>query len=262
MNWSTPAHYCRARATESSRPIRCPRRIAWRAHACRWSRSALAELRERFDTVNAVIRPNTGALFLAYLFYRNPRDVVRAYWRLRNQIFAERMAALATAMHNLPAERNSFGIEIIPPAGSMYPLLLIHRLPAGLSLDWVAAGLARQGIGMIPLSTFARTERGFDAGRKAFRLTLGGTDGAEQMLAKTRRVLIDLNRLIAEEGARYSRRPYPSAPTFGRRPRTLRSLWTALEGRIREALPRSIASLPYTSRRRTPPGCTPVDVRT
>jgi aspartate/methionine/tyrosine aminotransferase len=199
------------------------------------------ELRERFDTVNAVIRPNTGALFLAYLFYRNPRDVVRAYWRLRNQIFAERMEALATAMHNLPAERNSFGIEILPPAGSMYPLLLIHRLPAGLSLDWVAVGLARQGIGMIPLSTFARTERGFDAGRKAFRLTLGGTDGAEQMLAKTRRVLIDLNRLIAEEGARYSRRPYPSAPRSVETP-DAGSLWTALEGRIREALPRSIAS--------------------
>ncbi len=198
-------------------------------------------LRERFDAVNNVIRPNTGALFLAYLFYRNPLDTVRGYWRLRNQVFAERMDALSTAMHNLPAERNSFGIEIVPPTGSMYPLLLIHRLPAGLSLDWVAAGLARQGIGMVPLSTFARTERGFDAGRKAFRLTLGGTDGAEVLLAKTRRVLIDLNRLIAEEGARYSRRAYPTRQRVSR-PAAPVDMWTALEQQIMAALPRSIAS--------------------
>ncbi len=198
-------------------------------------------LRERFDAVNNVIRPNTGALFLAYLFYRNPLDVVRAYWRLRNQVFAERMASISAAMHNLPAERNGFGIEIIPPAGSMYPLLLIHRLPSGLSLDWVAAGLARQGIGMVPLSTFARTERGFDAGRKAFRLTLGGTDGADALLAKTRRVLIDLNRLIAEEGARYSRRPYPVRRQSGTMAGST-DLWTSLEQRVRASLPRAMAS--------------------
>ena len=129
------------------------------------------DLRERFDAVNNVIRPNTGALFLAYLFYRNPLDVVRAYWRLRNQVFAERMAAISTAMHNLPAERNSFGIEIIPPAGSMYPLLLIHRLPSGLSLDWVAAGLARQGIGMVPLSTGTPTQLTINFGATAFTYT-------------------------------------------------------------------------------------------
>lgn len=195
-----------------------------------------AALRARFDTVNATIRPNTAALTLAYLFYRNPGNVVRAYWRLRNRIFAERMGALAEAMQNLPAERNPFGIAIIPPTGSMYPLLLIDRLPAGLSLDWVAAGLARQGIGMVPLSTFARTERGFDAGRKAFRLTLGGTDGAPQLLAKTRRVLIDLNRLVAEEGARYARRTFAAAPLPTTSPAAT-GLWDRLEAEIRSALP-------------------------
>jgi hypothetical protein len=37
-------------------------------------------------------------------------------------------------------------------------------------------------------------------------LTLGGADDAERLLAKTRRVLIDLNRIIAEEEAHYNRR--------------------------------------------------------
>jgi len=42
-----------------------------------------------------------------------------------------------------------------------------------------------------------------------FRLTLGGVDQAEILLAKTRRLLIDLNRLIAEEEAHYNRKSVP-----------------------------------------------------
>jgi hypothetical protein len=99
-----------------------------------------------------------------------------------------------------------FELTIIPPKGSMYPLLQINRLPPGLSLDWLASSLARQGIGMLPLSTFARTEKGFETGRKTFRLTIGGIDDGEILQAKTRRLLIDLNRLIAEEDARYNRK--------------------------------------------------------
>jgi aspartate/methionine/tyrosine aminotransferase len=167
------------------------------------------EMRARFRTLNATIRQNTAAILLAYLFYRNALEVARAYWRLRNAIFQERMQAIASALENLPPDRNPFRISILAPTGSMYPLMLMGSLPAGLSLDWVAAGLARHGIGMVPLSTFARTEEGFETGRKAFRLTLGGTDGAPILLKKTRRVLIDLNRLIAEESAQYSRRVFP-----------------------------------------------------
>ena len=114
---------------------------------------------------------------------------------------------MLTALNNLPPDRNPFGITIIPPTGSMYPLLRVTHLPAGLSLDWLASSLARTGIGLLPLATFARTEKGFETGRTTFRLTLGGVDGAEILLAKTRRLLIDLNRLIAEEEARYNRRP-------------------------------------------------------
>jgi aspartate/methionine/tyrosine aminotransferase len=165
-------------------------------------------LLERFREVISSVRPNTGAILLSYLFYRNSIETTRAYWRLRNRLLCERMEALTSALENLPAERNPFSITIYPPTGSMYPLLVIDALPAGLSLEWVGSGLARQGIGMVPLSTFARTEKGFETGRKAFRLTLGGTDPANVLQKKTRRVLIDLNHIIAEESAQYQRSSY------------------------------------------------------
>jgi aspartate/methionine/tyrosine aminotransferase len=165
-----------------------------------------ADLRERFRALNDLMEPNLAAIFICYLFYRGPLDGARTYWRMRNAIFEQRTAALVSACENLPTDRNPFGLEIIPSAGSMYPLLHVGRLPNGLSLDWLASSLARRGIGLLPLATFARTEAGFDTGRSTFRLTLGGVDPAEVMQVKARRLLIDLNRLIAEEDARYNRK--------------------------------------------------------
>ncbi len=167
------------------------------------------QLSQRFEALNSQIQPNLAAIFICYLFYRNSIDAARTYWQLRNTIFRERTQALLTAVENLPAERNPFGLTIIPPTGSMYPLLRIGHLPAGLSLDWLASSLARRGIGLLPLATFARTEKGYETGRTTFRLTLGGVDNAEILLAKTRRLLIDLNRLIAEEESRYNRKQLP-----------------------------------------------------
>jgi aspartate/methionine/tyrosine aminotransferase len=164
-------------------------------------------LRQRYEQINSLIVPNLAAIFICYLFYRGPIQDARTYWHLRNAIFRERTQALLTAVENLPPDRNPFGLVILPPTGSMYPLLQVGRLPAGLSLDWLASSLARRGIGLLPLATFARTEEGFETGRTTFRLTLGGVDGAEVLLAKTRRLLIDLNRLIAEEEAHYNRKP-------------------------------------------------------
>ena len=131
---------------------------------------------------------------------------MRTYWRLRNAIFNERINVLLAAVENLPLDRNPFNLVIIPPTGSMYPRLQIGRLPPGLSLDWLASSLARRGIGLLPLATFARTEKGFETGRTTFRLTLGGVDNGEILAAKTRRLLIDLNRLIADEDAQYNRK--------------------------------------------------------
>lgn len=163
-------------------------------------------LRERFQAVNSTIVPNTGALLAGYLFYRSGAQETNTYWRLRNALMDERMRAIETAVANLPAERNPYGITVVRPVGSMYPRLTLSRLPSGISLDWIASGLAVQGIGLVPLSTFAHTEEGVEAGRRSFRLTLGGSDDAGKLLTKTRRVLIDLNRIIAEEEARYNRR--------------------------------------------------------
>jgi aspartate/methionine/tyrosine aminotransferase len=170
------------------------------------------ELFRKFKDVSSTIAPNIGAIFLAYTFYRNKPETANAYWRLRNIIFEERMNSLTEAVTNLPSDRNRFGIKIKAPKGSMYPQMIIDKLPSGLSLDWLASGLARQGIGLIPLSTFARTAKGFESGRKTFRLTLGGTDNAETLLKKTRRVLIDLNRMIGEEAAKYNRKQFEVKP--------------------------------------------------
>ncbi len=157
------------------------------------------QLRQRFEEINAQIQPNIAAILICYLFYRGTTQAVRTYWRLRNAIYSERTRALLTAVENLPPDRNPFRLTIIPPTGSMYPLLHIKRLPPGLSLDWLSSSLARRGIGLLPLATFARTEEGFETGRTTFRLTLGGVDNAEILLAKTRRLLIDLNRLIPKK---------------------------------------------------------------
>src|SRR5258706_8747802 len=164
------------------------------------------ELRERVSRLNDLIEPNLVAMFVCYLFYRGPLEGARTYWRMRNALFKERTQALISAAENLPPDRNPYGLTIIPPTGSMYPLLHVEHLPNGLSLDWLASSLARRGIGLLPLATFARTVERFDTGRRTFRLTLGGVDPAATMQVKARRLLIDLNRMIAEEDGRYNRK--------------------------------------------------------
>ncbi len=203
-------------------------------------------LRERFLQVNATIQPNLAAILLVYLFYRGSPEGPRAYWRLRNALFRERTQALLTALENLPPERNPFGLTILPQMGSMYPLLTIQRLPNGLSLDWLASSLARTGIGMLPLAAFARTEAGFEIARATFRLTLGGEDGAAILLAKTRRLLIDLNRLIADTQARYNlTRPTFHLQTSPALPSELERAWHALERDLTQRAERLAAQLPW-----------------
>jgi aspartate/methionine/tyrosine aminotransferase len=215
------------------------------------------ELRERFRRLNDLVEPNLVAIFICYLFYRGPLEGARTYWRLRNAIFKERTEALMSAVENLPPDRNPFGLTIIPPSGSMYPLLHVEHLPNGLSLDWLASSLARRGIGLLPLATFARTEEGFDTGRRTFRLTLGGVDPAATMQIKARRLLIDLNRMIAEEDARYNRKQltfqFPSgdsSPVAGRLQQ-----WEVLSRQIRQQFENSrsfqeLTTLPVVDGRR------------
>lgn len=163
---------------------------------------------EKFRSLNSTIKPNIAAILTAYLFYRNDDECINKFWLLRNRIFKAKMHAIEEASAELPEARNQFKIFISRPQGSMYPRMMIENLPDGLSLDWLSSGLAAQGIGLVPLSAFARTSKGFELARKSFRLTLGGTDSPEILLRKTRRVLIDLNRLVAEEKAKYNKQTF------------------------------------------------------
>ena len=116
-----------------------------------------------------------------------------------------------------------------------------------MSLDWLASSLARRGIGLLPLATFARTEEGFETGRTTFRLTLGGVDGAEVLLAKTRHLLIDLNRLMGEEEAHYNRKPLPFRVLAGRSSRSieLRRVWELVTQQILQSGGASGSRHPY-----------------
>ncbi len=179
------------------------------------------------------IRPHGLALLIAYLFYRNGPQKVQGYWNLRNRLFAERMEALIRAARELPDERNPFRAEILPPQGSMYPLLFIRDLPAGISLNALSSNLANQGIGLIPLTAFARTASGFETARPAFRLTLGGQAHGETLYYQMRRVLIDLNRLIAQESSLFQRKRF--APTvFTANDSAARDLWRSVEQAVIE----------------------------
>ncbi len=163
---------------------------------------------KQFTTLSNYVAPHRLPLLIAYLFYRNGPTQVENYWDFRNRLFAERMQALLRAADELPSERNPFMAQILTPQGSMYPLLFIQRLPAGISLDALSSNLANQGIGLIPLTTFARTATGFETARPAFRLTLGGQTQGENLYYQMRRVLIDLNRLIAQEASAFQKRTF------------------------------------------------------
>lgn len=167
-------------------------------------------LRQAFRTQTSWIQPNATAIFFSILFYRCSPAHVRRFWKTRNVLFHRRLVELQTAFENLPDERNPYAISLHRPEGAMYPHMVIEKLPAGVSLDWLASGLAKQGIGLIPLTTFARTAEGFELARRSFRLTLGGGDFGDTLARKTRRVLIDLNRKIAVETSRYTLKSLPA----------------------------------------------------
>ncbi len=168
-----------------------------------------ADVRTLFLERLKFVRDHRLPLLIAYLFYRNGREKVENYWDFRNRLFARRMSWLKKAEQELPEERNPFLGTLQTPAGSMYPLLFIKRLPAGISLETLSSNLANQGIGLVPLTTFARTAQGYQIARNAFRLTLGGSVSDEQLYYQMRRVLIGLNRLIAQEASAIQKKTMP-----------------------------------------------------
>jgi len=149
-----------------------------------------AELRERFEALNSahstqprrrvhllpvLSQQQSGRAHVLALAQRHLRDRTNAYWppsktsRRSQPVWSDHHCA--DGQHVSAAARDA-------PA-------------RGLSLDWLASSLARTGIGLLPLATFARTEKGSkpgarrsaDAGRRRWR---------GDHVGETRRLLIDL----------------------------------------------------------------------
>lgn len=162
-----------------------------------------SDLFEKYKELNSFIKPNVFAIALSFLFYRNDKEKINAYYIQRNKLFRSRTKILLESVESFPSERNAFNIKILPPKGAMYPILKIEALPDGVSLENLAYNLARGGVGVVPLSAFARSARGYEIARSCFRLTLGGSDDNETLRKKARRLLIDLNRIIADLSWQY-----------------------------------------------------------
>lgn len=218
---------------------------------CAGARLAIAEipdpnLQAGFRSLLRGIQPNLTAILISYLFYRRRPDEVALFWSLRNQKLGERLAAIKTAIAEIPPDRNPFGVRVEGPRGSMYPRLVVEHLPAGVSMDWLAAGLAGRGIGLLPFGIFARTAEGFDLAHKSFRITLGGSDDPPTLQSKTRRMLIDLNRTIDDQAGSYSLRTIRRAArpigagSFSRR---AGEGWQELEPRLRLQAERQVHRL-------------------
>ncbi|MDD5583078.1 MAG: pyridoxal phosphate-dependent aminotransferase [Candidatus Marinimicrobia bacterium] len=172
------------------------------------------KIRQRFQALNAKIEPNPTALLIGLLLYKNSPSHLKRMRVLRNQILNERMNALKDAEIELPSFRNQQDIVIHRPEGAMYPRLEIKKLPQGVSIDLLATELAAQGIGLIPLTAFARTSFGYATAYKSFRLTLGGSDSADDLHFKTRRMIIDLNRIIQAKAASVQRIDLPKSQLY------------------------------------------------
>ncbi len=160
-----------------------------------------AGLRHKFQTFASSIEPNRMALLISYLFYRNPPDKIEQFYAFRDQIQWERMQTLLEGLRLIPSADNVFGIEFIPPQGAMYPHLIIHQLPENVKIEELSTRLAARGIGLVPLTTFARTRLSYQYASRTFRLTLGG-------LISIPLLKLQVNRLVRELTTEIQRNAY------------------------------------------------------
>ncbi len=200
--------------------------------------TAHPRLTENFSRQLNRLAPNTMALFLAYLFYRNTPHDVRSYWQLRNRLLYEKGQALRKAMEEIAEERNHYKLRFELPQATIYPHLNIGLFPNGLSTDRLALKLAKSGIGLVPLANFTRHTDTFSEARKKFRLTLGGSDPAVQLEAKARRLLVELNRAINSEARQYQfyePQPAPKSTANGAALKELVAEWDNIRGGLKQS---------------------------
>ncbi len=149
-------------------------------------------------------RSNQLAILLATLFYRRGPWQVQRFWALRDAVMWQRSAAIQAAFQKIPPENNPYGLRYHPPVGAMYPRLEVTRLPSGLSAERLAIHLARQGVGLIPLTNFSHTIEGFTRANRAFRLTLGGSLPLDQIPHKIRRLVETVSEQIRRQAEQYT----------------------------------------------------------
>ena len=162
------------------------------------------KLRNKFEQALHTVEKNRMALLLSYLFYRRGSERVQQFWALRDQRMWQRMEALQNAVSEISTEENPFELTVIPAEGAMYPHLLVKRMPLYVSIDKIASSLAVKGIGLIPMTAFARSEESFEYANRCFRLTLGGTLSANKMAVKVRRLVTELTRQVRREVEHYT----------------------------------------------------------
>lgn len=155
-----------------------------------------ADYRQRLREMIARVEPNRMALLIAYLFYRNDVDQINRFWALRDKIQWERLQALTQGLQEIPPSDNFYGIHLVPPEGAMYPHLVVDQLPENVSLPELSSKLARKGIGLVPMTTFALTASSYHYATRMFRLTLGGPAGSQQLRRQVQRLVTELTREI------------------------------------------------------------------
>lgn len=155
------------------------------------------DLRKAFRRAIRDIPAHKAGLTAATHLFRNKVEELEAAHRLRNKILWERNEAIAHASESVSDTENPLGARVTRSSGSLYAVLRVERAPEDFDADAVAERLARLGFGVVPMTAYVKREDSRRRFRAAFRVTLGGIDGADALAAKTRRLILALNRIVA-----------------------------------------------------------------
>ncbi len=147
------------------------------------SRSAVAEIMDMkifhlMQDFDDSIEPNRLAIVMQDAFWKQTSEEITAFFEYRNQNARDRIAGIKTGMEKVP--HNPYEIKIVPPAGALYPMLYVTKLPEGINMDEICFSLTEQElIAMTPGSNFFQTESNSELARTSARLTIGGTYAPE-----------------------------------------------------------------------------------
>lgn len=153
------------------------------------------DLREAFCGATRSIPAHAAGLATATRLFENDVEELAAAHRLRNKILWERNEAIARASESVSESENPLGARVTRSAGSLYAVLRLERAPEDFDANAVAERLARRGFGVVPMAAYVKRDDSRRRFGAAFRVTLGGLDGADALAEKTRRLIVALNRI-------------------------------------------------------------------